>query len=165
MRDQGRPIPFDGEYDTLYNIPIQIGSDVWNLRCGFMVSNMSFTVYGLWEGFDSDSTMFNRNVRDLAQVAGQEFCLLYRIEDEDDDGRTAYEIGTPKTLYRKMAVDIEPLPVGTYYLEYTIYDVFMRPMQLERVEMYWDGYKMSIQNGAWEGEEALSVADYYKNNR
>ena len=157
-------IPFDGEYNTLYNIPIQIDSDIWNLRCGYMASDNSFTIYGLWEGFDSDSTMFNRNVRELAQVAGQEYCLLYQI-DEKGSGKTSYEIGSPKIMYRRLTVENVPLPVGTYYMEYVIYDVFMRPMKLKRVEMYWNGRRMSVKGGDWTGKETLSIADYYKTNK
>ena len=159
-------IPFDGDYNTLYNIPIQIDSEVWNLRCGFIFPKNSFTIYGLWEGFDSDSTAFNRNVRELAQVAGREYHLLYKIDDQGRNrGKTDYSIGGPKTLYRKMPMEITPLQAGTYYMEYTIYDVFMRPMKLERVELYWDGQRMSIQNGAWEGRETLNVKDYYESRR
>ena len=152
----------DDDFNTLYNIPIQIGTDIWNLRCGFMYPSYSFNVYGLWEGFDSDSAMFNRNVKDLSQVAGREYSLLYKIDGRTGNGKTAYEIGSPKMLYRKMNVDISPLPIGTYFMEYTIYDVFMRPMELERVELYWDGKKMSIQGDTWKGKEILSVSDYYK---
>ena len=158
-------ISFNDDYNTLYNIPIQIDSDIWNLRCGFLYANYSFVVYGLWEGYDSDSTMFNRNVRELAQMAGREYSLLYKIDNSGRDGKTAYVNGTPKTLYRKMAVDIEPLPVGTYYVEYTIYDVFMRPMKMERVELNWDGKRMTIPEGAWQGQETLSVRDYYESGR
>ena len=154
-------IPLDGDYDTLYNIPVQIDSEIWNLRCGYDAFDDSFTLYGLWEGYDSDSTMFNRNVKELARVAGREFCLLYMIDKNGEKGKTSYAIGTPKTMYRKMTVEPIPLPVGTYYLEYTIYDVFMRPMKLQRVEMYWDGHEMAVQKDSWKGEETLSVTDYY----
>ena len=148
---------FDDDFNTLYNIPIQIGADVWNLRCGFMYPTYSFNVYGLWEGFDSDSTMFNRNVKDLSQVAGREYSLLYKVDVRGGNGKTVYEIGSPKMLYRKMGVDISPLPIGTYFMEYTINDVFMRPMKLKRVELYWDGKKMSVQGDTWKGKEILSV--------
>ena len=67
---------FTETYDSLINIPIQINGQVWNLRCGFSGKNMHYDVYGLWEGFDSQGKMFNRNVKSLAQFAGQEFRLL-----------------------------------------------------------------------------------------
>ena len=109
--------------------------------------------------------MFDRNVKELAQVAGREYCLLYKIDDDGGKGKIAYDIGTPKTLYRKMMVVNEPLPAGTYYIEYTIYDVFMRPMKLQRVEMYWDGQRVTVKSDNWKGEETLSVTDYYESNR
>ena len=41
-------------------------------------------------------------------------------------------------------------------------DVFMRPMKLQRVEMIWDGNRMTMQNGGWEGRETLKITDYYE---
>ena len=67
-------------------------------------------------------------------------------------------------MYRKLTVENAPLPAGTYYMEYVIYDVFMRPMKLRRVELYWDGQRMTIPNNDWAGKETLSVADYYQTN-
>ena len=96
-----------------------------------------------------------------AVLAGQEYSLLYKVDGSEDNGRVSYEIGAPKTMYRKLIVESATLPVGTYYMEYVIYDVFMRPMKLERVELYWDGERMTIPNAAWEGRETLSVKDYY----
>ena len=153
-------IPMDGDYNTLYNIPIEMDNQVWNLRCGFSADNFSHTVYGLWEGFDSDSTMFNRNVRELSQVNGREYTLLYQL-----DGKTGHERSAPKTMYRRLTVENVSLPAGTYYMEYIIYDVFMRSMKFRRVELYWDGQRMTIPNNDWAGKETLSVADYYTTNK
>ena len=50
-------------------------------------------------------------------------------------------------------------------MEYVIYDVFMRPMKLKRVELYWDGQRTTIPNNDWAGKETLSVADYCKINK
>jgi len=58
-------------------------------------------------------------------------------------------------------VENAPLPAGTYYMEYIIYDIFMRPMKLARVELRWDGRSATVPDGAWEGSETLSVADHY----
>ena len=49
-------------------------------------------------------------------------------------------------------------------IEAVIYDVFMRPMKLERVELSWDGQRMSIRS-LWESGETLSAADYYSGKR
>ena len=39
-------------------------------------------------------------------------------------------------------------------MESTIYDVFMRPMKLQRVEMNWNGRKMTVKNDAWQERDA-----------
>ena len=40
----------------------------------------------------------------------------------------------------------------------------MRPMKLERVELSWDGQRMSIRS-PWESGETLSATDYYSGKR
>ena len=40
----------------------------------------------------------------------------------------------------------------------------MRPIKLERVELSWDGQRMSIRS-PWESGETLSAADYYSGKR
>lgn len=149
-------IPVEGDYNTLYNIPIMMNSEIWNLRCGYMTASDSYTVYGLWEGFDSDSKAFNRNVQELARTAGCEYRLMYTVDSEDSGGQPDYEFSRPMTMYKSLYMEDTALPPGTYYMEYVIYDVFMRPMPLERVELYWDGEKLTT-NGAWSGTEILSA--------
>ena len=68
-------------------------------------------------------------------------------------------------MYRRLTVENAPLPARAYYMEYVIYDVFMRPMKLRRVELYWDGQRMTIPNNDWAEKETLSVADYYAAHR
>ena len=155
-------IPNDGVYNILYNIPIMIDSEIWNLRCSYEAASDSYKVYGLWEGFDPDSIMFNRNVLGLANVAGREFQLLYTIDGENLGNGAAYEFGPPMKMTRALTVKDEELPEGTYYVEYVVYDMFMRPMTLERVELYWDGQRLTMPNQTWEGAETLSVAEYYE---
>ena len=152
----------EGDYNILYNIPIMIDSEVWNLRCSYEVASDSYKVYGLWEGFDADSIMFNRNVLELAHMAGREFRLVYSIDGENVGNGASYEFGPPMKMTRGLTVRDEALPEGTYYIEYVIYDIFMRPMALERVELYWDGERLSMPGETWEGSETLSVADYYE---
>ena len=51
-----------------------------------------------------------------------------------------------------MQVEERPLPPGTYYLEYELEDIFLRTARLERIEMHWDGEKLSFPEGfTWEG--------------
>ena len=153
--------PVDGVYNLLYNIPIQMNSEIWILRCAYMYKSDSYELYGLWEGYDSDSTLFNRNVKSLSQVAGQEFRLLYPIQGESEGNAEAYEYSEPLTMYRTLNVEEVNIPEGTYYIQYTLHDLFMRPMSLEPVEVYWDGRKLTAME-PWEGQETLDVMDYYR---
>jgi len=44
------------------------------------------------------------------------------------------------------------LPAGTYYLEYEIEDMFLRPTVLERIEMHWDGTSLTFPEDAVPGK-------------
>ena len=44
------------------------------------------------------------------------------------------------------------LPAGTYYLEYEIEDMFLRPTVLERIEMHWDGISLTFPEAAVPGK-------------
>ena len=147
----------------LFNIPIQIGTDIWFLRCGYEANIDDYVLYGLWEGYESDSSLFNRNVKPLAELAGQEYRLLYPIEGAVND-KTRYESSEKLTMYRSLVVDDIPLPPGTYYIKFIVYDLFMRPMELEPIEIYWDGESLTYaENINWEGTEELSVSRDYWN--
>ncbi len=142
--------------DFLFNIPIQIGTEQSILRCGYENEIEDYVVYGIWEGYDADTGVFSRNVKSLAQMAGQEFRLLYPIVDPKRKGKTAYETSEPMTMYRSLQVTEEPLPAGTIYIEYWAQDMFMRPLTIGRVEMYWDGQKLTLAPGqTWEGTVSL----------
>ncbi len=154
--------PVNGEYNLLYNIPIQMNSQIWNLRCAYMYKTDAYNMYGLWEGYDSDSELFNRNVRSLSQVAGQEYRFLYPVDSSTSRrSETAYEYSVPLTMYRSLQVEETVLPAGTYYIEYVVHDIFMRPMPLQRVEVYWDGQKLSVTGDDWKGQETLDAMNYY----
>ncbi len=153
-------ITWDG---SLYNIPVQIGTDDWIIRCGRQYNTMlmdgftsedsksEYIAYGLWEGYDDESLMPNRNVKSFSQIAGQEFQLLYPVEDENGN-ETGYAMSQPLPVYRVLDVKEEYLPAGTYYLEYEIGDMVNRPHVMERVELYWDGENFSFPEGfTWEG--------------
>lgn len=148
-------------YDSLINIPIQINDKVWNLRCGFTGKDMSYTVYGLWEGFDSESKMFNRNVKTLAQFAGQEYQLLYEQDWDPATGKVYYASSEPRKLTRSLNVKEVVLPEGNYEIEFVIDDLFNRSMSLGRVGMEWDGKTMIIRTDGWEGTETLDIMEYY----
>ena len=144
--------------EYLYNIPAQIGTDTCFLRCGRTFSDAgenghsTYQLYGVWVGYDENTEMTNRSVKSLAQVAGREFRLLYPV---DPDG-AGYQMSGKMTMYRAIDVQEITLPAGTYYLEYEVDDVFMRPSVLERIEFYWDGENITFREGFnWTGETLL----------
>lgn len=86
----------------------------------------------------------------LSEMAGREYSLLYPIHDGEHD---TYAFSTPRKLNRAVIVEEEPLPAGTYYLEYTYANRLLRPTALDRIEMYWDGAEWSYPEGfTWEGD-------------
>ena len=103
----------------LINIPIQINGQVWNLRCGFSGKNLRYDVYGLWEGYDSQGKMFNRNVKSLAQFAGQEFRLLYEQNRDPETGRISYAASEPQRMTRGLMLQYNRVRVlETFYDSY-----------------------------------------------
>ena len=146
----------DGSYNLLFNIPVKIDSEFMNMRCAYWYDRSEWQILGVWEGYDNDSIQFNRNVRSLSQLAGREFNLLYEVY-RDKKTAKPYVFSPPMILYRSMTLEEITLPRGTYYLEYVIYDIFMRPMYLEQVELLWDGEKMTIVGEPWEGTAALEA--------
>ena len=140
----------------LYNVPVMINGQVCLARCGRNVTYSTqagerrindYEIYGIWLGYDADSTLMNRSVQPLSGLAGQEFQLLYPIDGTREKGRTLYESSTPLTIYRTLDVTEKPLPAGTYYLEYEINDVFMRKSVLDRIEIRYDGQNMTFPQG------------------
>lgn len=145
-------VTYDFDENCLFNIPIQIGAEQSILRCGYESEIDDYVVYGLWEGYDADTCVFGRNVQSLAQMAGQEFSLLYPVDGVDNGGKTVYEASAPMTMYRSLQVTEEPLPEGPITIEYWARDMFMRPLTIGRAEMYWDGQTLTLAPGqAWEG--------------
>ena len=146
----------------LYNIPIQIGSDNYFLRCGRLdpydkTQNRSYEVYGIWENYDDNSKMVNRNVIKLSQMAGRKYCLLAPLKTASKSEKETYVSSGPVSrMYRALDVVEAPLPAGTYYLEYEVDDLFMRSYTLERFEMKWDGEKLTLPDDlVWEGSVVL----------
>ena len=104
--------------------------------------------------------MISRNVKSLSQMAGQEYQLLYRLDGSNQNGKTKYAASPRNTLYRAMNMEPMILPAGTYYLQYEVNDVFMRPILLDRIEMYWDGKTLSFSRDfTWEGRLELAWSD------
>lgn len=142
----------------LYNVPIQIEGENYLLRCG-AETGQTPVVYGLWEGYDADSGVYGRNVVPLIRVAGHDFTLLYPIDGTETNGKTRYEASAPMTMYRSMEITFQTLEPGTYYLDYVVEDIFLRQLPVGRVEVLWDGQTLTVQDGAWQGEMTLTMAE------
>ena len=150
----------------LYNIPVQINSQNSILRCGRVIRYSSgntydlndYEIYGLWEGYEENSELFNRSVTSLSELVGQDYCFLYPVDGKDGDA--GYQSSPMMTMYRALDVQEIPLPEGTYYIEYEVDDMFLRPYFLDRIEFHWDGENMTFPEGfAWEGEVVLNAMD------
>jgi hypothetical protein len=112
-----------------------------------------YDVYGVWEGYDENSVMMNRNVKDLSRLAGLDFQLLYPTDEAGLGGGTIYGSSAALTMYRALDIEEMTIPAGSYYLQYEVEDIFHRRFALERIEMAWDGEQLSFPEGfAWDGE-------------
>lgn len=158
-------------YSKLYNVPVMINGRTCILRCGRFANYAEdpaerineYEIYGLWEGYDAYSTLYNRSVTPLAMFVGQEYQLMYPIDDAGAGKGTYYKYGEPQTMYRSLMVEEVPLPAGTYYLEYEVTDMYMRKAVLDRIEIQWDGETMTFPQGdAWENDEWINMADLRK---
>lgn len=146
---------------ALYNIPVRIGTDICLLRCGFDESeDEPFTVYGVWEGYDADSNVFSRNVKALSGLAGQDFCLLYPVDGTEETGQTLYESSEIMPMYRSLEITAEPLPAGTYYIDYWVEDIFMRLLPVGRAELCLDGQTVSLTSpDDWQGSMIVTLPE------
>ena len=150
-----------GNYNMLYNIPIMVDAEIMNMRCVYWFNKAAYEVLGLWEGYDNDSSTFNRNVTSLSMVAGREYRMLYEVVDGEHSEKT-YHYTEPMTMYRSLTLDEITLPSGTYSIQFSVMDSFMRPMPMEMVEFTWDGTDIRILNSDWEGTAELDVSLYYE---
>ena len=155
----------DDNIEYLYNIPVQIDNDIYFLRCGrifHQVDDIDFDhfgpgfetyyeVYGIWAGYDENTEIVNRNVTDLSKKAGQNLRVLYPL-DVPETEETRYLPGESMTLYRSMWVAEQPLPPGTYYIEYELQDQFLHSYLLERIRLEWDGENVTFPDlDSWTG--------------
>ena len=155
-----------GAQEYMGSIPIRVGTETLFLRYSYSVEKNEYTVHGFWDGYETDSGLSNRNLRSLSQMAGREYSLLYPVYTSDYETPDYFHTAAPKTLYRYMQIQDLALPAGTYYLQYVVYDMFMRPMPMDRIEIQWDGTEAKLTDpSAWEGETVLSIADEYWEQR
>ena len=155
----GKPCSIDLiKYDRgirLYNIPVKLASGNAILRCGRTVDSSGqskYEVYGIWEGYDENSSVINRGVEPLAVKAGQLFCLLYPTEGFGSAVKTSYVKSDEMVLPRTLDMAEITLSAGTYYLQFELEDLFNRKAVMERIEMRWDGQNMVFPDSLnWEG--------------
>ena len=136
----------------LYNIPVQIDSKEYMLRCGRTISysyskeddaetrTSEYEVYGVWENYDDNSRLMSRSVQPLAMYAGQDYRMLYPISGASV---AKYQFGSTMTMHRALDVREIPRPAGTYYIEYEAQDIFTRPLLIDRIEFQWDGENLT----------------------
>lgn len=144
------------------NVPVKLDGKYATLRCSYDADEDYYTVHGLWDGYDLNTGMFNRNVRSLSQVAGQEFSLVYPIHHDKDGVSDDYYRGKNLKMFRSLDMKNAPLEDGLYYIEFVIYDCFMRPRYLEPLEMRIENGKASYPGlEEWQGETELTVPEEY----
>jgi len=161
----------------VFNIPVQIGTERATLRCGLWqgldqsyinagdwdlnsAKKNQYEVFGIWDGYDEDTDMPNRNIRSLAQVAGQEYQLIYPVEQNGDSRHERYVAGRSLTMYRALDIEEVMLPEGDYCLEYFVRDLFGRPHYVEMIDMHWDGKTLTYPEDLdWQGQVAFKITE------
>ena len=130
---------------VVYNIPFQMGVDFNNFRCGYIrpsrgeeLTGGSYELYGIWDGFDDDSGMPNRNILFMSSYVGREFQLLFPILSEIDD-KVRYIPGEIHTMHRNFDVEESVITVGNYAICYIMQDIIGRELPQEMHYIYWDG--------------------------
>ena len=111
-----------------------------------------YTVLDIQEGYDHSNSLPNRNVKDAPQMAGQEYCLVYPVDENGYYRLDKLSLGKTMTMYKRPLIEDIPLPAGDYYLAFEIEDMFGRTVTTEKVKMNWDGNVLSMAEGeSWEG--------------
>ena len=92
----------------------------------------------------------------------RKYQLIYPVYAAKHGEPSRFETADPQTLYRAMDLVNEPMPPGKYYVQYLVYDMFMRPMPLQLIEINWDGENVTLpEDFSWEGEAELKIPDAY----
>ena len=148
-------------YEYNSTIPIQVNGEICDLRCKYDLHQQTYTVHGVWSGYTWDDEMFDRNVKSLSQMSGLEYRLLFPVMN-DTFQITKYIGDQTGTIYRSMEVANQPLAPGTYYLEYVVYDIFLRPYVMNRFEMVWDGKKATFPDSEkWPEIIEMQISENY----
>ena len=147
---------------TLYTIPVQIGTETYYFRCGrqdfYADLPREYEIYGAWNGDEEEKQMVQRGVTSIVQLSGREYRILWPLEEDwENDGKEYIPGSGTLRIPRTIEIAEGTLPAGTYYLEYEVDDMFLRPYYLMRIEMYWDGKAFSFpEDLGWEGTDLLN---------
>ena len=139
---------------TLYNVPIQLGPDVTQLRVGHWEetdpvtgeTEACYRVYGLAQRYNDSNRAPTRTVQPLTQLQGREYRLLYPVYtgEEGKENRRRYESSDPMTIYRTLDVEEMELPEGVYYCNYMLETSLRKVYWTELVKLYWDGSAFTV---------------------
>lgn len=136
----------DSKY--LFNVPVQINNNNSNLRLQAEPtadsSSYEFLPLGLWPGYDYETRMPNRVVISLQQMQGQDYRLLYPCCNDDGSRQKNYRFSDIMTMPRVLYVEYAPLAPGTYWVGYTVEDIFRREYRTPLVKLYWDGERYTV---------------------
>lgn len=149
----------------LYNVPIRFGEKDYMMRVGWAYDShdheftvqddgsLNYTenwkgeyqVYGVWEGYDSDTSVPNHNILPMSQFQGRTYRLLHPLYESQSKGKLRYQAGPELKMYRSLGIEDVPMPTGTYYGAFVLKDIFCRTHRTELIKMEWDGNKMTVQ--------------------
>ncbi len=108
------------------------------------ITDGEFEFLGVWAGYDSDASHPYHNILPISQFQGRTYQLLYELYDLTRSGKVRYRRGPELTVYRSAEMHQEPLPAGTYYVEFLLDDIFCRTVETELIRMEWDGSRMTV---------------------
>ena len=140
-----------GDLEDFYNIPFKMNNDIYNFRCGYLKTDIPdftesrYTVYGIWNGYDSDTGMSNRNVVTMSDYQGRDYRLLYPVSDDEKHTDAIFGESKDLTMMRNIDVEENELPAGDYAIRYVFTDVHGREIPQEMIYYSWDGNTFTIE--------------------
>ena len=141
------------EDEIYYNIPIRMDRDIFNFRCSYSKPSgekrrpeeEKYMVHGIWNGYDADTGIPNRNVSRMSDYQGWDYRLLYPVYAENEDADTFYLEGDDQTMYRSILIESITVPPGEYAVRYILTDIHGREIPQKMVHLHWDGEVFTMQ--------------------
>ena len=139
------------ETEDIFNIPIRMNDEIFNLRCGHRLPMMDeagniiadsgnkYEIYGIWNGYDADTGMPSRNVVTMSEYQGRDYRLLYPVSRDDWNEEGYYAESKDMTMYRRLYVTETVIPEGDYAIRYIVTDLHNRELPQEMQYLHWDG--------------------------